>query len=195
MTEDWFPGDPFADPDDPAAAEREAPPPEREERRKTEREEKHEEEQAAPEPAPRTAAAGAEDPGGGVLGRACRRREPPPPVAPPPPRQGALAPSPHPPPPVPGPRRRRLHRDRVAAGLRLPAPRRSALRRIVLKTITVTIPEGYSRAQTAPLAEEDGLRGSYEKATRPLASTSTRPSTAARTPRTSRASSSPTPSN
>ncbi len=35
---------------------------------------------------------------------------------------------------------------------------------VVVKTVTVTIPEGYSRAQAARLAKEDGLRGSYEKA-------------------------------
>lgn len=35
---------------------------------------------------------------------------------------------------------------------------------LVVKTITVTIPEGYSRAQTAEIAEAEGLRGSYEKA-------------------------------
>jgi UPF0755 protein len=34
----------------------------------------------------------------------------------------------------------------------------------VLKTITLTIPEGYSRAQTAELTREAGLRGDYEKA-------------------------------
>jgi peptidoglycan lytic transglycosylase G len=34
----------------------------------------------------------------------------------------------------------------------------------VLKTIALTIPEGYSRAQTAELARETGLRGDYEKA-------------------------------
>lgn len=34
----------------------------------------------------------------------------------------------------------------------------------VVKTITVTVPEGYSRAQTAQLAKQEGLRGSYEKA-------------------------------
>lgn len=34
------------------------------------------------------------------------------------------------------------------------------------KTVTVTIPEGYDRAQTATLAREDGLRGSYMKASR-----------------------------
>ena len=35
---------------------------------------------------------------------------------------------------------------------------------VVIKTVTVTIPEGYSRAQAAQLAKEDGLRGSYEGA-------------------------------
>ncbi|HKB50015.1 MAG TPA: endolytic transglycosylase MltG [Solirubrobacterales bacterium] len=34
----------------------------------------------------------------------------------------------------------------------------------VLKTITVTIPEGYSREQTAQVAHEAGLKGSYMKA-------------------------------
>jgi cell division protein YceG involved in septum cleavage len=35
---------------------------------------------------------------------------------------------------------------------------------VVLKTITVTIPEGYNREQTAAVAREAGLRGSYMKA-------------------------------
>jgi UPF0755 protein len=35
---------------------------------------------------------------------------------------------------------------------------------VVLKTITVTIPEGYTRAQTAEVAKQEGLRGSYEQA-------------------------------
>jgi UPF0755 protein len=35
---------------------------------------------------------------------------------------------------------------------------------VVLKTVTVTIPEGYSREQTAQVAKEAGLRGSYMKA-------------------------------
>lgn len=35
---------------------------------------------------------------------------------------------------------------------------------VVLKTITVTIPEGYTRPQTAEVAKQEGLRGSYEKA-------------------------------
>jgi uncharacterized YceG family protein len=37
---------------------------------------------------------------------------------------------------------------------------------VELKTVTVTIPEGYDRAQTAELAREAGLRGSYLKASR-----------------------------
>lgn len=32
---------------------------------------------------------------------------------------------------------------------------------VVMRTVTVTIPEGYSRSQTAELAREDGLTGSY----------------------------------
>jgi len=35
---------------------------------------------------------------------------------------------------------------------------------VVLKTITVTIPEGYTRSQTAEVAKQEGLQGSYEKA-------------------------------
>jgi len=35
---------------------------------------------------------------------------------------------------------------------------------VVVHTIEITIPEGYSRAQTAELAKGEGLRGSYEKA-------------------------------
>jgi peptidoglycan lytic transglycosylase G len=35
---------------------------------------------------------------------------------------------------------------------------------VVLKTITVTIPEGYTRSQTAEVTKREGLRGSYEKA-------------------------------
>ncbi|MGH2973873.1 MAG: endolytic transglycosylase MltG [Solirubrobacterales bacterium] len=35
---------------------------------------------------------------------------------------------------------------------------------VVLRTVTVTIPEGYSRPQTAEIAKAEGLRGSYEKA-------------------------------
>jgi cell division protein YceG involved in septum cleavage len=35
---------------------------------------------------------------------------------------------------------------------------------VVVRTITVTIPEGYSRTQTAEVAKQEGLRGSYEQA-------------------------------
>jgi UPF0755 protein len=35
---------------------------------------------------------------------------------------------------------------------------------VVIRTITVTIPEGYTRAQTAAVAKQEGLRGSYKKA-------------------------------
>jgi UPF0755 protein len=35
---------------------------------------------------------------------------------------------------------------------------------VVLRTITVTVPEGLTRAQTAELAAQEGLRGSYERA-------------------------------
>jgi cell division protein YceG involved in septum cleavage len=35
---------------------------------------------------------------------------------------------------------------------------------VVIHTVTVTIPEGYSRPQVAELAKQDGLRGSYVKA-------------------------------
>jgi len=35
---------------------------------------------------------------------------------------------------------------------------------VVLRTITLTIPEGYDRSQTAALAKQEGLRGDYMKA-------------------------------
>jgi UPF0755 protein len=41
---------------------------------------------------------------------------------------------------------------------------RSAPPPVVIKTITVTIPEGYTRPQTAEIARQEGLRGSYEQA-------------------------------
>jgi peptidoglycan lytic transglycosylase G len=43
---------------------------------------------------------------------------------------------------------------------------RSAPPPVELKTVTVTIPEGYDRAQAAEVAKEAGLRGSYPKASR-----------------------------
>jgi len=41
---------------------------------------------------------------------------------------------------------------------------RAAPAPVVVRTITVTIPEGYTRAQTAEIAKQEGLKGSYEKA-------------------------------
>lgn len=35
---------------------------------------------------------------------------------------------------------------------------------VPVKTVTVTIPEGYTRSQTEEIAKQEGLRGSYEKA-------------------------------
>jgi peptidoglycan lytic transglycosylase G len=43
---------------------------------------------------------------------------------------------------------------------------RDAPPEVELKTISVTIPEGYDRAQAAEVAREAGLRGSYTKASR-----------------------------
>jgi hypothetical protein len=110
----------------------------------------------------------------------------PPPVAAPPPPTVAPPPPPQEPPRTPGggpklPKRPRSNRRRLGFVLGLaaillgiaaiaalaykhfhqstpaPAP-------VVLKTVTVTIPEGYTRPQTAEVAKQEGLRGSYEKA-------------------------------
>ena len=64
----------------------------------------------------------------------------------------------------------------------------------VKEVTTITIPEGYSREQVAPLVEEVGLTGSYLDET-VKSRTWTPPPTAARSRRTSRGSSSRTPSN
>jgi cell division protein YceG involved in septum cleavage len=138
MTEDWLGGDPFADPDDPAALERERRRREREERRRGREQEKGE-------------------------------------------AQEAVASPPLPPPPSP-PLPPRPRRDRgwivvaavVAVVLAAAGAAAIAAYRhfdndappppVALKTITLTIPEGYSRAQTAELAREAGLRGDYMKA-------------------------------
>ncbi len=42
--------------------------------------------------------------------------------------------------------------------------RSSAPAPVALRTFSITIPEGYDRSQTAELAKEEGLRGSYEQA-------------------------------
>jgi len=154
--------DVFSDDENPQAAEREQRRREREERR-AKREEKEGAKAAASIPtaaAPPPAAA------------------PPSVTAPPPPSQKAPRPAGKgsKPPGPPHSNRRRLG---VAVGLAAvllgiaaiaalaykhfhqstppPAP-------VVLKTITLTIPEGYTRAQTAELAKQEGLRGSYKKA-------------------------------
>jgi UPF0755 protein len=143
----------FTDDADPQAAERERRRREREERRA-----KRGEGDAGKAAAPAPVAA-----------------PPPPAAAPPssPPRPGGSAPRP---PKDPRSNRRRLG---FLAALALifvgvaaiaalaykhfhqsappPAP-------VVLKTITVTIPEGYTRPQTAEVAKQEGLRSSYEKA-------------------------------
>jgi cell division protein YceG involved in septum cleavage len=72
----------------------------------------------------------------------------------------------------------RLRRRRLAAGGMLAVVfvglaalayrhfHRSTPPPVELKTVTVTIPEGYTRAQTAKLAREDGLTGSYTAASK-----------------------------
>jgi len=137
MSDDGF-GDPFSDEADPEAAERE--------RRRLEREERR------------------------------RKREA---------KQGGtevVVPAPPPPPPTRpsggnGPGALRRHPLRVAAALGVILLgvaaigalayrhfHRSTPPPVVVRTITVTIPEGYSRSQTAEIANQEGLRGSYEKA-------------------------------
>lgn len=91
-----------------------------------------------------------------------------------PPAVEAAAPPPASPPSHATPRGRRprlLAAGAVAAAIALVAIAALAYRHfhrsapaVALKTVTVTIPEGYDRAQTARLAREDGLRGSYMKA-------------------------------
>ncbi len=95
----------------------------------------------------------------------------PPPPPPPPPRREPKPPKP------PRPPRSRARRLGIAAALavvflgvaaiaglayrhfhREPPPP------VVIHTITVTVPEGLSRAQTAELAKSEGLRGNYEQA-------------------------------
>jgi len=96
--------------------------------------------------------------------------------------EGAVSP-PAPPPPPPGPEsptpspRRNGRRVGIAVALGMVLLGAAAIAAlayrhfhrstpppVVLKTITVTIPEGYTRAQTSEIAKAEGLRGSYEKA-------------------------------
>jgi UPF0755 protein len=124
----------FVETDDPAAAERERRRREREARRRG----RVDDAAAPPEPPPR-------------------------------------APSPAGSSPAPGRRRRRLG---IVAGICLALLGAAVIAALAyrhfhrsspppappLKTVTVTIPEGYSRAQTAQITKENGLRGNYEKA-------------------------------
>jgi cell division protein YceG involved in septum cleavage len=99
---------------------------------------------------------------------------PPPSAAPPPPPP--RAPSPPKPPKRPRSNGRRLGVTIGLAAVLLGAAAIAALAYkhfhkstpppapVVLKTVTVTIPEGYTRPQTAEVAKQEGLRGSYEKA-------------------------------
>jgi cell division protein YceG involved in septum cleavage len=151
----------FSDDADPQAAEREQRRREREERR-AKRGEKQGAKTAAPAP---TAAAPPPSP---------------PAVAAPPPAETSRQPRPGPavPKPPKGPRsnRRRLGFVAALALIFIGVVAIAALAYkhfhkstppaapVVLKTITVTIPEGYTRPQTAEVAKQEGLRGSYEKA-------------------------------
>lgn len=156
MADDWLGGDPFADPADPAAAEREERRREREQRRR-EREEKHGTEEAVASPPP-----------------------PPPPPAPPTTEEGFWDEEPADVSPA-APQGSGGRRDRgwvviaIVVGVVLAGAAAAAAAAyryldndppppVPLKTITLTVPEGYSRAQTAALAGEAGLRGDYEKA-------------------------------
>jgi peptidoglycan lytic transglycosylase G len=137
MSEDWLGGDPFAE-NDPTAVERD--------RRRREREERRQ----------------GRDP-------AAIMQETAPPDPPPTPVEGSS-------PRVPGARRRRgVVVAAIVIALAFAAFAAAAAYRhfhrdtpppVVPKTTTVTIPEGYSRAQTAQVAREAGLRGSYMKASR-----------------------------
>jgi hypothetical protein len=129
----------FGDEADPRAVEREQRRREREARR-AKRGEKEGAKAAAPAP---TAAA----------------PPPSPPAATPPPSPPAMEPpgAPRVGTSAPKPPRGPLDYKHFHKSTPPPAP-------VVLKTITVTIPEGYTRSQTGEVAKQEGLRGSYEKA-------------------------------
>jgi UPF0755 protein len=150
--------DPFAEAGDPAAAEREQRRLEREERRLKREAKLHEKKAAAPTPPTFEPAAA-----------------PPPPVPPAKPRKASKrSKSPNPKPVHSRGRRVGIALALGAVLLGLAAIAALAYRHfhrsspppvVVVRTITLTIPEGYTRAQTAELAEQEGLRGSYENAT------------------------------
>jgi hypothetical protein len=160
MSDGWRGHDPFGA-DDPASAAREQRRREREERRQRREEKKKEKEQEKE----RSVAA-----------------QPASPDPPPPPPQSAeeefWGEEPPPPPPPMSPKRNRrnpwgilLAAIAVLAAIGLAVVAYVYLTRDEppppepLRTITATIPEGYSRAQTAELARELKLKGDYEKAT------------------------------
>ncbi len=148
MSEGWAADDPLVDPSDPAAVAREQRRREREARRR-EREQKNGSEQQLPPAAPAAPAVPA--------------KPPPPPPSPKPPRATRS-------------RRPSLRVVAVLAVMALAALAVVALAYryfdkeppppVVFKTTTVTIPEGMSRAQTAELARELGLKGDYLKASK-----------------------------
>lgn len=158
MSDERF-DDPFTEADDPAAAERERRRQEREERRRR-REAKGAGKKAAPAPVESPPAAS------------------PPPAPPPGPSKAKKGPKP-PKSRKAGPAHSRGRRLGITVALAavflgLAAIAALAYRHfhrsspppvVVTRTITVTIPEGLTRAQTAEIAEREGLRGSYENAT------------------------------
>jgi cell division protein YceG involved in septum cleavage len=166
MSDDWL-DDPFSA-DDPAAAERERRRREREERRRQRREKADGGESAAPAPPPDLA-----PPPRPPRQEFWEEEDEEPAAATP---QATTAParsSPPAPPSGRGEPRRRRRRILVAAALAVllvgAAVAAAAYRYlddeepppVVLKTITLTVPEGYSRAQTAELTEGAGMRGDY----------------------------------
>jgi hypothetical protein len=160
MSDDLF-EDPFSEAGDPAAAEREQRRQEREERRRKRETKDSGKETVAATPEPPAVAS-----------------PPPPPPPPPKPPKARKSPKPAKSPKVrPAHSRGRRLGVAVALGavfLGLAAIAALAYRHfhrsspppvVVTRTITVTIPEGLARAQTAEIAEQEGLRGSYENAT------------------------------
>ncbi len=159
MSDDRRDGDPFSA-GDPQASAREERRREREERRRKQEEKSRSQEQvAAPPPPP--------DP-------------PPRPPSPPPTAEEEFWGDAPPPPPRPSATQKRRRRSpwglllaaiALLAGIGLAVVAYAYLTRDEppppepLRTITATVPEGYSRAQTAELARELKLRGNYEKAT------------------------------
>jgi UPF0755 protein len=139
MAEDWSADEPFVNPDDPAAAEREARRREREERRRES--EERQRESGRGEPTQVTA-----------------------PVVPPPERESQ--------PKAPPLRTVAVLAAMAVAVLAVAALAYRYFHRetpppvVVTRTISVTIPEGYSRSQTAALAKQEGLTGSYMAASK-----------------------------